>query len=116
MQYQLRGLTQSVRGLAFAIAPDHPMILGRQTGADILVNDPTISRRHCILHQKATVLVVRDENSTTGSYLNGVRLGRADHVLNPRDILQVGKVAFLVEVVTHELEADTPIYVPVRDS
>jgi pSer/pThr/pTyr-binding forkhead associated (FHA) protein len=110
MRYQLRGITQACRGQLFDIPPEQPVVVGRLQTADIRVDDVTVSRKHCTLTQKGDVLVVRDENSVNGSYVNGVKLSAVERRLQHRDILQVGKVALMVEEVA-ELEADAPIFV-----
>ena len=110
MRYQLRGITQVFRGQLFVIPPERPVIVGRLQSADIRVDDVTVSRKHCTLQQTGDVLIVRDENSVNGSYVNGVKLSAAERRLQHRDILQVGKVALMVEEMV-ELEPDAPIFV-----
>ena len=113
MRYQLRGITQAFRGRLFEIAPEKPFVVGRVPTADIRVDDVTVSRKHCTLFQAGDVLTVRDENSVNGSYVNGVKLNATEQRLHHRDILQVGKVALMVEEVVTEPEADAPIFVAV---
>lgn len=110
MRYQLRGITQVFRGQLFAIPAEKPVVVGRLQSADIRVDDVTVSRKHCTLIQTGDILVVRDENSVNGSYVNGVRLNAAERKLQHRDILQIGKVALMVVEVV-EAEADEPIFV-----
>lgn len=111
MRYQLRGMTQAFRGQLFAITPNQALVIGRVPTADIRVDDVTVSRRHCTIKQTGDILFVRDENSVNGSYVNGVKLtGGGERRLLHRDILQVGKVALMVEEVT-EPDADSPIFV-----
>ncbi len=110
MRYQLRGITQLFRGQLYIIPPEQSVVVGRLQTADIRVDDITVSRKHCTLRQTGDVLMVRDENSVNGSYVNGVKLTAAERRLQHRDILQVGKVALMVEEVV-ELEADPPIIV-----
>jgi pSer/pThr/pTyr-binding forkhead associated (FHA) protein len=110
MRYQLRGITQACRGQLFAIPPEQPVVIGRLQTADIRVDDVTVSRKHCTLRHSGNVLMVRDENSVNGSYVNGVKLAGGERQLQHRDILQVGKAALMVEEVA-DLEADAPIFV-----
>lgn len=110
MRYQLRGISQASRGQVFAITPDRPVVVGRLQGSDVWIDDLTVSRRHCVLLQAGAVLVVRDEGSANGSYVNGVLLKAAERRLQHRDILQVGKVALIVEEVP-DPQPDEPVYV-----
>ncbi|OWK38091.1 response regulator [Fimbriiglobus ruber] len=48
--------------------------------------------------------VVRDLESTNGTYLNGNKLPPGEHAVRPRDVIQFGKVAVLVELVDATLD------------
>jgi len=43
--------------------------------ADIVFNDPEVSRQHCRLTQVEDSYQIQDLGSTNGTYLNGVRMG-----------------------------------------
>ena len=45
--------------------------IGRGKANDITVNDPTVSRNHCVLLRRNEGWFVRDMNSTAGTYVNG---------------------------------------------
>jgi pSer/pThr/pTyr-binding forkhead associated (FHA) protein len=96
----------------YPIAIDRPMIVGRLSACDICIDDVTVSRRHCTITQDGDELVIRDEGSVNGSYINGAHLTTGEQRLRHRDILQIGKAAFLVEEVP-EIEADAPVLVAV---
>ena len=115
MRYQLRGVTHALRDQTFAIVAEKRLVLGRLATSDIVLDDSSVSRRHCTLHQTDEQFCVRDEKSVNGTYVNGVRIGMTDHPLQHRDLLQVGKVVLLVEQFA-EIDADVPIFVLAREA
>lgn len=82
--------------------------LGRGTGADVVVEDPSISHQHAAFELGERGFRLRDLGSTNGVIVNGSRTGAAD--LKHGDRLALGSVSFryLVETrvggpPTHEL-------------
>lgn len=61
-------------------------LVGRSTECDIRLDDPHVSRRHASLVQRGSTLYVQDLDSTSGTYVNGVRVG-GPHVLWPGDVV-----------------------------
>jgi pSer/pThr/pTyr-binding forkhead associated (FHA) protein len=79
---------------SYRILPGNIKTIGRAPGADFIVDAALVSRLHCRLTAGVTDLEVTDLNSTNGTYVNGLRVGRA--TLQPGDRLGVGKVELLV--------------------
>ena len=50
-----------------------PAVFGRE-GVDVVLSDPTISRRHAVLDRTPTGLVLVDLNSSNGTWVNGLKL------------------------------------------
>lgn len=73
-------------------------VLGRDSGADITLDDPGVSRRHAelrVTHDGPHLVVgLRDLGSTNGTYVNGERI--ASHRLGDGDRVTVGRVSFIV--------------------
>ena len=65
-----------------------PFLVGRSQGADLILQQPYVSRRHAVILAVAGDFVVRDEGSRHGTFLNGQRV--TQHVLAPGDVLQFG--------------------------
>lgn len=79
--------------------------VGRVPPADIVLSDPSVSREHCIVGLANDELLVSDLNSTNGTFIDGVRIGRAA-VLPVASILRCGKVSMSHEIRTRaELES-----------
>lgn len=72
-----------------------PVTFGRDPNkCSVVFKAGTVSRINCTLYLSQNGLIVRDENSTHGTFINGSRLapGRK-YELNPGDILEFGKGA-----------------------
>jgi pSer/pThr/pTyr-binding forkhead associated (FHA) protein len=84
--------------------------VGRLRSSDIWIDDIGVSRRHCTITQCGDDLIVLDLGSMNGSYINGVHWKTGERRLRHRDILQIGKAAFMIEEVA-ELQPDRPVLV-----
>src|SRR6185295_11498591 len=60
------------RGESIAVG-DHPITLGSGSGSDVLLSDPTVSRRHLGVSPGEDGVIVRDLGSTNGSFVQGAR-------------------------------------------
>ncbi len=69
---------------------DRPSLtVGRDPGADIFLNDITVSRAHAVLEVSQSGVSVRDAGSLNGVYVNGVSVDSA--VLHTGDQVQIGR-------------------------
>jgi predicted lysophospholipase L1 biosynthesis ABC-type transport system permease subunit len=73
-----------------------PAIVGRGTDADVVVDDPDVSRHHARLEAENGVVYVSDLDSANGTYLNGRRLRQAIEV-RPGDRIDVGTARLVVK-------------------
>jgi hypothetical protein len=66
---------------------DRPLEIGREAGADVVVDDELVSRRHVRVTPDGAGAVVEDLGSRNGSFVNGeeiharTRMGPGDHLL-----------------------------------
>lgn len=67
------------------------MTIGRDKSNTITIDDPLVSRIHCIVRRIRSSWYVEDIGSTNGTWINGKQLikGRAVR-LNPDDIIKLG--------------------------
>jgi hypothetical protein len=63
--------------------------IGRSLAADVRFDDPTVSRRHAMLHRADGVARVLDDRSLNGVFVNGERVDL--HALEDGDELTVGR-------------------------
>jgi hypothetical protein len=75
-QVVLRVVSGPAKGLVHRLEKPR-VILGRE-GADVLVEDPEISRQHCALEIKDRVIRLKDLDSTNGTFLEDERVRAAE--------------------------------------
>jgi putative nucleotidyltransferase with HDIG domain len=93
---RLKGISGEVKGKSWEST--NVLRAGRLGTLEIVLDDSSVSRRHAEVRQSDHGWWVRDLESTNGTYVNGVRLGPGERQLHPRDIVQFGKVAMMVEL------------------
>lgn len=67
--------------------------IGRARGSDIAVDDPAVSRNHCVLLRRKEGWFITDTGSKTGTYVNGKRVVRRTRV-NIDDEISIGNTAY----------------------
>jgi pSer/pThr/pTyr-binding forkhead associated (FHA) protein len=82
------------RGKAFPVTKDR-VVIGRKTG-DLILNDPEVSGSHAALEIAGTAYLVRDLQSTNGTYVNGEKVGEAE--VKHLDEIGVGKSILIFTV------------------
>jgi hypothetical protein len=70
--------------------PGSVCVLGRDPSCDVVLNDSKCSRRHAVVEEGPEGIVVRDEGSANGIYVNSRRVEKAN--LKPGDTLRLGDV------------------------
>jgi hypothetical protein len=69
--------------------------VGRAPGNEISLPYPSISNRHCIFIHSGPDIVLRDLNSSNGTYVNGEIVSEV--ILQPGDLIQMGTVQIKFE-------------------
>jgi DNA-binding SARP family transcriptional activator len=72
--------------------------IGRDPSNHIVLKVPTVSGRHAAVINAGTRFILRDENSTNGTYLRGERLLEPT-ALRHGDVIRIGGIEFVFEVV-----------------
>jgi len=72
--YVLRGVTGGVFGRTYPV--EGPVTVGRSPQCEIYINDSGLSRVHAKLTPDEGGLLIEDQNSTNGSFINGSRIQR----------------------------------------
>lgn len=91
MRAKLIGSAGPLAGREFTL--DAPVTtLGRRDENDIVIKDPTISRKHAEIRQDGDDLILRDNGSTSGTMVNGAPL-TGEHRLRDGDTIIIGSNA-----------------------
>jgi two-component system, cell cycle response regulator len=91
-------------GQIFMLEPGRELTLGRREGADILIRDDGVSRRHASILTEGTGARVRDLGSQNGTFVDGVRI--TDCRLEDGNRIHVGVHSTLKFCYSDELEAE----------
>ena len=103
-QYQLVVRRGPRAGETFELK-SQTVIIGRDSTADIIINDPEVSRNHCRLILDRSYYL-QDLGSTNGTFVDGSRLGGEPVRLVNGQIIQLGSNVTLLH---QEIEVDAGI-------
>jgi pSer/pThr/pTyr-binding forkhead associated (FHA) protein len=90
--FAIRFLSGRLEGGVVPLEPGCTLIIGRQPGADLLLTEDLVSRRHARLDHDGAEVVIEDLGSTNGTFVNGTRVDRAR--LREGDRVLVGESIF----------------------
>jgi pSer/pThr/pTyr-binding forkhead associated (FHA) protein len=88
-------LSEGLTGRAYELKVDRTTI-GRVDDNAFPVPEGSISSHHCEIHLRGTEVVVKDLNSTNGTFINGQQI-TGEGVLKPGQILRLGQVEMRLE-------------------
>lgn len=81
--------TESLKGLSHELKVERTTV-GRVEDNTFQIADPSVSSHHCEILLKGADVVVKDLNSTNGTFINGDRVSEA--TLKPGQTLRLGQV------------------------
>src|SRR5664279_3387058 len=87
-------LTQGMTGRAHELNVDRTTI-GRVEDNTFQIADPSVSSHHCEVHLRGGEVLIRDLNSTNGTYINGAQI--TESVLKPGQTLRLGQIELKLE-------------------
>jgi pSer/pThr/pTyr-binding forkhead associated (FHA) protein len=88
---KLVGIAGPLNGRTFYL--DEPVIsIGRFESNDIRLEDPFVSRHHCLIRSDGELCMIEDLHSANGTYLDGVRVKESS--LKDGSIIQIGGSRF----------------------
>ncbi|MBE6794156.1 MAG: FHA domain-containing protein [Ruminococcaceae bacterium] len=64
--------------------------IGRAKGCDIVIEDPTVSRSHCVLLRRKEGWFISDSDSKSGTKVNGETIKNGRKKVNINDVITVG--------------------------
>ena len=87
--------------------PEQDIAIGRDPQSQLHLDNPSISRTHCVIAYKAGKAVVRDNNSANGIHINGQKV--AEKELATGDVISLGKFKILVGFAAAPSEKKTAV-------
>jgi DNA-binding NtrC family response regulator len=90
------------RGLEKEIPPEG-LVVGSGSACDLILDDPSVSRRHFELRPVETGYRLRDRDSTNGTYVRGLRLTQALLVGDEEIEIGATKIRLVILEGVHEL-------------
>jgi len=87
-------LSEGLTGLAYELKVDKTTV-GRLEDNAFQIAEPSVSSHHCELIRRGDEIVVKDLNSTNGTFINGEKITEA--ALKPGQILRLGQVEMRLE-------------------
>jgi pSer/pThr/pTyr-binding forkhead associated (FHA) protein len=83
---------------------NHPVAVGRDESADVLIPDDTLSRRHFLIWQKGETYLIKDLGSQNGTWVDGQRAQGTK--LSHNVCIVAGRTVFMF--CEHRLQAGAP--------
>lgn len=73
-----KGMVLNILNRQYILLPNkREWMIGRAPDADIFINEKGVSRKHCKLFWKTGKLMIKDLNSTNGTYVNNIKIDQA---------------------------------------
>ena len=88
-------LSQGMAGRTHELTVDRTTI-GRVEDNTFQITDPSVSSHHCEVLLRGSEVVIRDLNSTNGSYINDAQI--TESVLKPGQKLRLGQIELKLEL------------------
>lgn len=82
-------------GHAFILSKKSRVTFGRD-GVDVDLQDPAVSKLHCAIEVYNDVVVLRDLNSASGTFLNDFQI--KDELLKDKDKIRIGATVLQIHI------------------
>lgn len=102
--FKLMVVSGPTRGATYSVNRDGETSIGRQSGNNVILQSSRVSKRHCTLVASNGELIVKDQGSSNGTFVNGV-LAKEKRIKSG-DRISVGEFVFEVveqKVPQHQL-------------
>src|SRR5689334_15767194 len=92
---RLVAVSDRAAGQTFDLSADE-IVIGRDAGNQVAINDTALSRRHCALVRTPEGWTIRDRGSVNGVVVNGQKV--IEQLLKDGDHILIGKTELLFRV------------------
>ena len=73
-----------------SVPVDDELTIGRTDASGLVIDDSGLSRKNTTIFRDGDVLLIADENSTNGTFINGRKVGRQPEELRGGDEIKIG--------------------------
>jgi hypothetical protein len=87
-------LYRDSKGMLHVVAIGEGMTIGREAPADLVIEAPKLSRQHFRLHCTGDAVLLEDQGSRNGTFVNGRKVKRRE--LLDGDIIEAGGMVFVL--------------------
>ena len=71
--------------------------IGRESDNDVIVDNKLASRHHALIQKIKNAYFIKDQESTNGTFVNGIRIPAGKYVkLNPGDKITIGNMNLVI--------------------
>ena len=84
---------------------DKLLSIGRDPSNDLVLSDAMVSRRHAIMERRGDDFVIKDNNSSNGTMVNGDKVV-GDQPLRDGDLIGIGSARLLFQIESEQHESD----------
>jgi hypothetical protein len=95
-QYVLRFISGKDKGREYMLASDRHIMIGRDTGVDLLLVDNKVSRQHAAITTHAGQVMLHDLESRNGTFVNNRRINTT--MLKEGDVIILGSSRMRLEI------------------
>jgi Nif-specific regulatory protein len=91
MKPRLAAITGKLKDTVIAMS-EGPVLIGRQTGANLRIRNAAVSRRHAVIEKDGDKYIIADLDSRNGTFVNDMPVKRCE--LHHGDRVQIGESQF----------------------
>jgi hypothetical protein len=104
MKPRLASITGKLKDTVIPMT-EGPVLIGRQTGANLRIRNAAVSRRHAMIEKEGESYVIADLDSRNGTFVNNIPVKRCE--LHHGDRVQIGESEFFFLIEENEESSQT---------
>lgn len=108
-QYVLRFISGKDKGREYLLAADRHIMIGRDTGVDLLLVDNKVSRQHAAITTHAGQVMLHDMESRNGTFVNDRRISTS--MLKVGDEIILGSSRMRLEMTNQAMPVDGQVMI-----
>jgi hypothetical protein len=108
-QYVLRFISGKDKGREYMLAADRHIMIGRDTGVDLLLVDNKVSRQHAAITTHAGQVMLHDMESRNGTFVNDRRISTS--LLKVGDEIILGSSRMRLELTSQAMPVDGQVMI-----